>query len=167
MVNGHYSCPTCARSYRNRCSYTRHVSQECGRPPAFACAKCGKFFRRRHTGLTHLLMIHNSSDHSCIVLAEPSERISWAIGRFSLDVAVSYKSQLGFQFFIVFFFFTFKSLVLKLVKSPEIIVYFLLIYCWYSHILINIVTLKCLLTTCQLYFFQTNPLTFFKPVAKQ
>lgn len=53
-----HECPNCKRSYRHRYSMLKHLREECGKPPAFACNECDyrtklKGNLKKHTDLKH------------------------------------------------------------------------------------------------------------------
>ncbi|XP_033231807.1 zinc finger protein PLAG1-like [Belonocnema kinseyi] len=57
-----YKCEKCARSYKWRESYIRHIRFKCDVMPQFKCKICGKRFEQKSNLWRHMESVHQKSD---------------------------------------------------------------------------------------------------------
>ncbi|CAH0381257.1 unnamed protein product [Bemisia tabaci] len=57
-----HPCPRgCGRSYSHKSNLQRHLREECGRLPQFACPVCSRRFKRKDALKQHTILQHNFS----------------------------------------------------------------------------------------------------------
>ncbi|XP_066909312.1 zinc finger protein ehn-3 [Halyomorpha halys] len=59
FVPDKYSCDSCEKSYKNKCTLMRHQKYECGKLPSFRCQFCDKGFYRKDHMQTHIILKHS------------------------------------------------------------------------------------------------------------
>lgn len=64
MFGKRYYCPNrhCGRNYKNKCSLTYHLNNECGVNPKFKCQFCSKTSCRYSNLKRHMISVHKYID---------------------------------------------------------------------------------------------------------
>ncbi|RLU14747.1 hypothetical protein DMN91_012634 [Ooceraea biroi] len=53
-----FICQLCGKGYAWKVSLSRHIREECGKPPQFKCDYCGKRFKQRSSFQRHVTKQH-------------------------------------------------------------------------------------------------------------